>query len=64
MCLSTVYALGENGARQILGEYISSLTVLDNTVTISDILGKEQKIPGVIQSIDLVKNAIVIGKAG
>jgi predicted RNA-binding protein len=64
MCLSTVYTLGENGARQVLGEYISTLSVLDNMVTISDIMGKEQKVPGLIQSIDLVKNAIVIGKVG
>jgi predicted RNA-binding protein len=60
MCLSTVYLVGGEG-RKPLGEYISGVRVEDGKIILSDIMGAETKIEGVIQNIDLVKNIILIG---
>jgi predicted RNA-binding protein len=63
MCLSAVYKLGEGGTRQLLAEYVSSLTVKGDTVTFSDIMGNETSVPGFLETVDLVKNVVVINDA-
>ncbi|GHU00027.1 hypothetical protein FACS1894142_8050 [Spirochaetia bacterium] len=60
MCLSTVFVLGEGGTRKKLCEYVSSVSVSGDTLTLSDIMGKETTVSGTLQSVDLVKNAIII----
>jgi predicted RNA-binding protein len=60
MCLSTVYKLGEGGTRQMLAEYVSSITVSGNTVTLTDIMGGEVSVCGFLEAVDLVKKVITI----
>jgi predicted RNA-binding protein len=60
MCLSTVYKLGEGGTRQMLAEYVSSVTVSGAAVTLTDIMGNETVVPGFLRAVDLVKNVITV----
>jgi predicted RNA-binding protein len=60
MCLSTVYELGAAGARRVLCEYASTITVTGDTITMIDLMGKELSVVGALQSVDLIKNTILI----
>ncbi|MDR2630176.1 MAG: CooT family nickel-binding protein [Spirochaetaceae bacterium] len=60
MCLSTVYELGAAGARRVLCEYTSNIRVAGDTITMIDLMGKEVSVTGTLQSVDLVKNTILI----
>ncbi|MFP3090624.1 CooT family nickel-binding protein [Treponema sp. TIM-1] len=60
MCLSTVYELGTAGAKRLLCEYTSNVTVAGDTITMTDLMGKRLQVTGTLQSVDLVKNTIVI----
>lgn len=59
MCLSTVFE-ARGGQENKLAEYVSSIQVGDGTVTLTDIMGQETTVTGVITAIDLVKNIILI----
>ncbi|MDR3341925.1 MAG: CooT family nickel-binding protein [Treponema sp.] len=61
MCLSTVYELGTNGTKKKLCEYVSAVKVSGDTVTLTDIMGKEIRVSGALEQVDLVKNTIIIG---
>ncbi|MDR2393454.1 MAG: CooT family nickel-binding protein [Treponema sp.] len=60
MCLSTVYELGTEGSPRMLAEYVRDLKVSGDIITLTDIMGKEMKVSGSLQRVDLVKNAILI----
>jgi predicted RNA-binding protein len=60
MCLSTVYELGMGGERKLLAEYVSAVSAAGGTLTFTDIMGSETKVPGMLQSVDLVKNIILV----
>ncbi|MDR1949573.1 MAG: CooT family nickel-binding protein [Spirochaetaceae bacterium] len=60
MCLSTVYKLGEGGTKQLIAEYVSSVTLSGDTLTLTDIMGKEILVSGFLETVDLVKNIIII----
>jgi predicted RNA-binding protein len=60
MCLSTVYELGDAGARRVLCEYTSTITVTGDIITMTDLMGKELSVAGTLQSVDLIKNTILI----
>jgi predicted RNA-binding protein len=60
MCLSTVYELGAAGTKRVLGEYISNVIVAGDTITMTDLMGKKLHVTGTLQSVDLVKNTILI----
>jgi predicted RNA-binding protein len=60
MCLSTVYELGTAGIKRVLCEYTSTITVAGDTITMTDLMGKELRVTGTLQSVDLVKNTIVL----
>jgi predicted RNA-binding protein len=60
MCLSTVYELGIAGAKRLLCEYTSTISVSGDTITMTDLMGKELRVTGTLQSVDLVKNTILI----
>ncbi|MDR3334259.1 MAG: CooT family nickel-binding protein [Treponema sp.] len=65
MCLSTVYELGTNGAKKKLCEYVSAIRVAGDTVIMTDIMGEELSVSGSLETVDLVKNTIIISaKAG
>jgi predicted RNA-binding protein len=60
MCLSTVYELGAAGTRRVLCEYTSTITVAGDTITMTDLMGRELRVTGALQRVDLVKNTILI----
>jgi predicted RNA-binding protein len=62
MCLSTAWELDEDGGRVQICEYVSSVRVSGGTVTLTDLMGSEVTVTGILQSVDLVKNAIIIAK--
>jgi predicted RNA-binding protein len=60
MCLSTVYARGDDGAETLLCEYVSSVKVTGKNLIFTDITGEETDVTGSIRSVDLVKNIITV----
>ncbi|MDR0876596.1 MAG: CooT family nickel-binding protein [Treponema sp.] len=44
----------------MLCEYVSNINVRGNTITLTDLMGRELVVAGSLQSVDLVKNAITI----
>jgi predicted RNA-binding protein len=65
MCLSTAWELGEQGDRRMLCEYVSGISIGGDTITLTDLMGRETVVSGSLESVDLVKNAINIKvKAG
>ena len=59
MCLSTVYEV-RDGNEKIVCEYTTALSIDGRFVTLTDIMGEELVISGILKSIDLVKNIIKI----
>lgn len=57
MCLSTVYEV-RDGRETLMCEYTTAITLDGTVVTLTDIMGDELVIKGVLKSIDLVKNII------
>ncbi|MDR1908847.1 MAG: CooT family nickel-binding protein [Spirochaetaceae bacterium] len=62
MCLSTAWEIDENGVRVKVCEYVSAVAVSGDTVTLTDLMGNEVTVTGILQSVDLVKNDILIAK--
>jgi predicted RNA-binding protein len=60
MCLSTAYELGAGGERAQICEYVSNIKVAGDTITLTDLMGVETKVSGILEGVDLIKNAIVI----
>jgi predicted RNA-binding protein len=58
MCLSTVYETNKPDA--VLAEYVTSVKVDGDEITLTDITGNEVVARGSILGIDLVKNTIMI----
>lgn len=59
MCLSTAYEVcGE--VKTKVGEYISGIQITDDGVIVTDIMGSVKTVPGLLKSIDLIKNEILI----
>ena len=59
MCLSDAYEL-VGGERRPLMSYVSGVSIEDNTVTLTDMLGARKTIDGTLKSIDLTCNVILI----
>jgi len=62
MCLSTVYKV-QNGSQDVVCEHVSGIVIGDGNVTLTDIMGQETIVDGIITSIDLMKNIILIHTA-
>jgi predicted RNA-binding protein len=62
MCLSTVYTLEDDGQMTMLCEYVSAVDISGDALTFTDITGVETGVAGLIRSVDLVKNTIVVSK--
>jgi predicted RNA-binding protein len=60
MCLSTAYELGAGDERRQLCEYVSAIKVSGDTITLTDLMGIEINVAGALESVDLIKNAILI----
>lgn len=59
MCLSSVYEV-RDGMEKLLCEYTTAVSLDGSVVTFTDIMGEEIVITGVLKSIDLVRNIIMI----
>ncbi|MDR2354905.1 MAG: CooT family nickel-binding protein [Clostridiales Family XIII bacterium] len=62
MCLSTVYALENDGGQTLLCEYVSAVRVCGKDLVFTDITGEETGFSGSIRGVDLVKNTITVRK--
>jgi predicted RNA-binding protein len=63
MCLSTAWELGTDGGKRMLCEHVAGLSVAGKTITLTDLMGNEINVKGILQGIDLIKNTITIGTA-
>lgn len=61
MCLSTAFKEVPGAENEKLCEYISEVKVVGDSVVMTDIMGKEIEVPGVIKSMDFVNSVIIIG---
>ena len=59
MCLSSVYEVID-GAESLVCEYVTAISLNNGHITITDIMGEEIVISGILKSIDFVKNSIII----
>ena len=59
MCLSTVYEI-RDGSENLVCEYATAINLSEDVITLTDIMGEEIVLKGVLKSIDLVKNIIKI----
>jgi predicted RNA-binding protein len=60
MCLSTIYSANDVDKTEPLAKNITSVTVGEGSVVISDLLGDSRVIDGFIERVDLIKNYIII----
>jgi predicted RNA-binding protein len=60
MCLSTAWELDAGGGKKMLCEHVAGLSVAGNTITLTDLMGKEISVNGILQGVDLIKNTITI----
>jgi predicted RNA-binding protein len=60
MCLSTAWKLDGLGEKEMLGEYISGVSVAGDTITLTDLMGNETIVKGILRGVDLIKNFITI----
>lgn len=58
MCISTAYKNSEAG--EVLAEYVASIKLQDNAVIMTDIIGNDIVVNGVLRSADLSKGVLVI----
>lgn len=63
MCLSAVYEVGD-GREKLICEHATALSVNGAVITLTDILGEELAVTGILKSIDLVKNIIMVETSG
>ncbi len=59
MCLSDAYEV-TGGERRPLMSYVSGISVENNTITLTDMLGARKIISGSLKSVDLTHNIILI----
>jgi predicted RNA-binding protein len=59
MCLSAVYEV-RDGSEKLVCEHATAICLDGSVITLTDLLGEEIVISGVLRSIDLVKNIIKI----
>jgi predicted RNA-binding protein len=63
MCLSTAWELDSFGDKKMLCEHVAGLSVAGNTITLTDLMGKEISVNGILRGVDLIKNTITINTA-
>jgi len=59
MCLSAVYEV-RDGNEKLVCEHAAAMSLDGGVITLTDIVGEEYVVTGVLQSIDLAKNIIKI----
>ena len=59
MCLSDAYEIS-GGERKPLMSYVSGISVENNLITLTDMLGARKIVSGNLRSVDLTHNVILI----
>jgi predicted RNA-binding protein len=59
MCLSAVYEI-KDGNEKLVCEHTAAIGLDGGMITLTDIMGEEVVITGILKSIDLAKNIIKI----
>jgi predicted RNA-binding protein len=59
MCLLRVYER-KNGSDTLVLEHVNGLSSEDGVVTVTDIMGAKATVPGIVKSIDMDRNTILI----
>ena len=59
MCLSAVYEV-KDGSEELVCEHTAEIIMDGGVITLTDIMGKEIILTGVLKSIDLMKNVVKI----
>ena len=59
MCLTSAYETA-NGIDKLIAERVASVVVEGSSVRLPDLFGGQTVVPGIIKSIDLNKNVILI----
>ena len=59
MCLSAVYEV-KDGFEKLVCEHTTTIDLDGSLITLTDILGDEIVITGVLKSVDLVKNIVIV----
>ena len=59
MCLSAVYEVSGD-QEKLVCEHTTSISLSGDTITLTDIMGEEIVISGVLKSVDLVKNKVLV----
>ena len=62
MCLSTVYQV-ENDNNKMVCQYVSNMEISNDSIKLTDITGEEIEIKGIVRSVDLIKNVILVEAA-
>ena len=62
MCLSNVFLVSD-GEEKLVCEYASSVSVQGDQILLTDVIGQEITVTGVIMNVDLIKNEIKVRQA-
>jgi predicted RNA-binding protein len=60
MCLSTVYKTSPSNQREQIADSVSTIKIDGRSITLTDIMGAETTIEGIIVNVDLIGNAVLI----
>lgn len=60
MCLSTAY-LNEKKEENIAARYVAQVRAEGGELVLTDVMGFEVRIPGILQSADLTGGTLIIG---
>lgn len=61
MCESTAYLLTPEGESKVM-EYVVNIIPKDDKWFLTNILGEEKTVEGILKEVDLIKNKILIEK--
>ena len=61
MCLSIAYKENPGKEDEKLCEYVSEVKIDGRKIVLTDIMGKEITVDGIVKSMDFVNSKIVIG---
>ena len=59
MCLSAVYEV-KDGNERLVCDHVTTISLDENTIRLTDLMGEEVILTGFLKSIDLVKNIIKV----
>jgi len=62
MCLATAFT-NKKGVETVVAEYVAKVEFRDGKVILTDILGEQTVIDGVLKNVDLSKNTVEISCA-